>query len=753
MDSVGAGRYRLLDQLGRGGMGEVWKAVDTVIGRTVAIKIVRGAGDVLDSELGRRFQREVRTLASLNHPNIVTAYDFGIDPATSMPYLVMELIEGGSIASEQADRLARGAGPFPVDRVLAIGQDVCAGLGAAHAAGVVHRDLKPANLMTVGQTGRVKLVDFGIVAGADFTRLTQAGGFPGTVCYMAPEQMTSGVVDGRTDLYALGCVLFELLTGRSPYTAESPAQFLMAHLHQAPAPLRRLLPQAPPALEALLLRLLAKDPAGRPPDAAAVMAMLAAIGPAPAPWTPPVALDPAVTPPSPSTVQAGLAARGRPIAVPGGAATLRRTDDLETSPPASGPLGGRLGRGRRVMLAGAVAVVVVGGGTALVLSGGSGRPGTPVTGTGNTTRGGAGAGTKSPGAVAGHPQCGYHLAFLGPLTGGIGSLGQGMAQGAQLAVDQFNTRYGSNCVQLVRYDSQGAASKAAGVAAQVVADPQALGVIGPIYSPESETADPVLNAAGISLVSPAATFADLSAQGWRVFHRAIGSDKDVPPAAARYIRQVLGAARVYVIDDRSSYGAGLAGGVRTALADLVVGSATVAAEGKQTDFSVIVTDVIASGATVLFYGGFYTNAGRLRRQLTTAGWRGTLVGGDAMMDPGFVTAAGRTAAEGTLDVAPDPPISAAHGTFAADFHAAFGVAPADSSDVAYDVANMYLQGILAGRTSTASMLAWINAYDADGAAGHYRFTRTGDLDPADSSVWIYTVSAGVFVPTALAPPA
>ena len=279
MDVVLNGRYRLLRTLGQGGMGEVWQGVDTRLNRPVAVKLIRlsaapSANDY--AEAVRRFEREAQAMASLNHPNVVAAYDFGIDAETDTPYLVMEMIEGRPLTAELADRANSGAGPFPVGRVLAIGTDVCAGLAAAHAAGVVHRDLKPANLMTVTGTGRMKIVDFGTARGDRLSRVTQTGLIVGTVAYIAPEMLELGEIDGRADLYALACVLYELLTSRSAFDAVEPAQFIAAHLHRAPTPLRDLLPDAPEALEMLLLDMLAKEASDRPATASEVSARLAA---------------------------------------------------------------------------------------------------------------------------------------------------------------------------------------------------------------------------------------------------------------------------------------------------------------------------------------------------------------------------------------------------------------------------------------------------------------------------------------------
>ncbi len=283
-------RYTLAARIGGGGFGSVWRGHDATLDRDVAVKMI--ALDRPDTDrqaLAERFWREARALASLNHPNIVTAYDFGVHDDSA--YLVMELISGGSLADELARRRAQNAGPLDVTRVARIGSQISAGLAAAHTAGFVHRDLKPANIMVVRPTGTPKIVDFGIARISDMSRLTVPGDYLGTLPYASPEQMRAGEMDGRSDLYSLGCLLYELLTGRSPYQADSPAAWISAHQFAPPAPLRQHLPDAPPDLEALLRELLAKDPAHRPASANAVRVRLDRIA-AGAPAVPTVAAPP-----------------------------------------------------------------------------------------------------------------------------------------------------------------------------------------------------------------------------------------------------------------------------------------------------------------------------------------------------------------------------------------------------------------------------------------------------------------------------
>lgn len=269
-ESLLSGRYELRSVLGRGGMGEVWLAFDRRLSRPVAVKIVRPA-DSDDPALPERFEREARIAARLSHPNIVGVYDVGLDGPT--PYLVMELVQGHSLADELA------SGPLEPRRAVSIAQQVCEALAAAHAAGVVHRDVKPANILLTG-ADLVKVCDFGIARVTDAAQaaLTGSAMVIGTSAYMAPEQVAGRPVDARTDLYALGCVLYAMLAGRPPFAGDTPIQVAWQHVNEAPVPLPRLRPDLPPPLAALAGALLAKQPADRPANALQVRDALAAIG-------------------------------------------------------------------------------------------------------------------------------------------------------------------------------------------------------------------------------------------------------------------------------------------------------------------------------------------------------------------------------------------------------------------------------------------------------------------------------------------
>jgi branched-chain amino acid transport system substrate-binding protein len=340
-------------------------------------------------------------------------------------------------------------------------------------------------------------------------------------------------------------------------------------------------------------------------------------------------------------------------------------------------------------------------------------------------------------------KCGNELAYFGALTGSTANLGVNIEQGAELAVIQYNANNGQDCIVLKKFDSQGDPAVAPGVARQLVTDTKIIGIIGPAFSGESEAANPIFNDAGVPLITPSATRVSLSAHGWKVFHRAVANDGAQGPAAATYIKTVIKAQKVFVADDQSAYGAGLADQVKSNLGALVVGSDKTSSDGKQpgNDFSGTVQKVVASGATAFFYGGYYQNAGLLRKQLTAAGWTGTEVGGDGVKDPGFSEAAGNAAAAGSIVTCPCSPATQAGGTFVADYKKQWNVDPGTYSDVAFDAANIFLKGIDAGNTSPQKLLDYVNGVQFQGVSNTYKFTSAGELDPTYIKVWAFKFGA------------
>jgi eukaryotic-like serine/threonine-protein kinase len=271
------GRYALAAVLGTGGMATVGRARDEVLGREVAVKVL-SPPYAADPGFAARFEREARHAAAVSHPRLVTVFDCGVDGGT--PYLVMELVTGRTLR-----QVLDEAGPLPAGQAAAIAAAVCEGLQAAHAAGLVHRDIKPANLIPAG--GEAKILDFGIARAEGTAAGTATGIVLGTAAYLSPEQAAGRPAGPSSDLYALGCVLFEMLTGAPPFTAESAVGLACRHVHDDPGPASARRPGVPASLDQMTTRLLAKDPAARPADAAAARAgLLAALAPDPAPGPP-----------------------------------------------------------------------------------------------------------------------------------------------------------------------------------------------------------------------------------------------------------------------------------------------------------------------------------------------------------------------------------------------------------------------------------------------------------------------------------
>jgi len=263
------GGYRIEATVGRGGMGVVYRAEHRHLQRRAAIKVL--APELAVGDFRDRFLRESRTAAAIHHPNIVTVFDAGeID---GLLYIAMQFIDGEDLGK----RLGRG-GRLDLSTTLAIATQVAAALDAAHAHGLVHRDVKPANVLMEGE--RAYLADFGLTRRiSSTTRLTTAGELVGTMDYMAPEQIEGGGIDGRTDVYAFGCLLYHCMTGAAPYTVEeADAAVLFAHVHKPPPLLSVAQPELPRTLDAVVATAMAKAPDERYATCGEVMAAIAAVG-------------------------------------------------------------------------------------------------------------------------------------------------------------------------------------------------------------------------------------------------------------------------------------------------------------------------------------------------------------------------------------------------------------------------------------------------------------------------------------------
>ncbi len=253
IDTLFDGRYRIQRKLGAGGMADVYLAEDQELGRRIAIKILNGR-HANDDQFIERFRREAKNAAALNHPNIVSIYDRG--EAEETYYIAMEFLDGRTLKELIVSR-----GAAPVNVAIEYARQILSALRFAHRHGIVHRDIKPHNVMVDGE-GRVKVTDFGI-ARAGTSQMTEAGSIVGTAQYLSPEQARGGEVDPRSDLYSLGIVLYELLTGKTPFDGETPVEIAMKHLSTAPKPPSALRPDVPPELDMVVMRALAKNPDDR----------------------------------------------------------------------------------------------------------------------------------------------------------------------------------------------------------------------------------------------------------------------------------------------------------------------------------------------------------------------------------------------------------------------------------------------------------------------------------------------------------
>jgi beta-lactam-binding protein with PASTA domain/tRNA A-37 threonylcarbamoyl transferase component Bud32 len=265
------GRYRLDAPIARGGMATVYAATDTRLDRPVAVKVMRpGLAD--DPEFVERFAREARAAARLSSPEVVAVHDQGTDASTGTAYLVMEQVSGGTLRD-----VLREQGALPPARALDLLEPALVALAAAHAAGLVHRDVKPENVL-LSTDGRVKVADFGLARAIETSSATVTTGvLIGTVAYLAPEQVEHGRTDTRTDVYAAGILLFELLTGAPPYASESPMTVAYRHVHEDVPPPGRVVEGIPAGLDELVVRATRRDPAARPVDAGAFLAELRAV--------------------------------------------------------------------------------------------------------------------------------------------------------------------------------------------------------------------------------------------------------------------------------------------------------------------------------------------------------------------------------------------------------------------------------------------------------------------------------------------
>jgi serine/threonine-protein kinase len=321
------GRYRLDERIAGGGMGDVWRGTDEVLGRTVAVKILLPA--LLDEPgFAERFRGEARTMATINHPGVVDVYDYGSDQ--QLAFLVMEYVEGDALS-----RTLSRVGRLTPARTMALVAQAADALQAAHANGIVHRDVKPGNLL-VRPNGTLVLTDFGIARSALVGQLTVAGSVLGTASYISPEQASGDVATAASDVYALGVVAYQCLSGHRPFDGATPLEIAMKHVRETPRPLPG---DIPPPVRAIVDRALAKDPAARWPSASAMAAVARQAASALAttaqqPTGQPVRAGGPATPPPPTGSPAGARPPYPPPARPvSGARGAASVPSVPSGPP------------------------------------------------------------------------------------------------------------------------------------------------------------------------------------------------------------------------------------------------------------------------------------------------------------------------------------------------------------------------------------------------------------------------------------
>jgi branched-chain amino acid transport system substrate-binding protein len=329
-------------------------------------------------------------------------------------------------------------------------------------------------------------------------------------------------------------------------------------------------------------------------------------------------------------------------------------------------------------------------------------------------------------ASSGSDLCGKNIAFLGALTGDAGALGQNMVNGINLALKEHNDKNADCQINLKTFDSQGSPDKAPALATQIINDDSIFGLVGPGFSGESLATGKTFFEKGLPSISPSATNVTITQQGWTTWHRVIGNDDAQGAADATYLTGTAAAKKVYVIDDGQDYSKGLAGKVKSELGSALVDSDQISV--GQTDMSAVVTKVKASGADAVFYGGYYTEAGLLAKQLRQGGFKGTFMSGDGAEDPNFVKVAGAQAANGAVLSAPAGPAPSGFG--------ATGL----YATQAYDATNIFLAAIEDGASSPKEINDFIGSYTGEGVSGPIAFDDKGDIK--ESKIYAYFVKDG-----------
>jgi branched-chain amino acid transport system substrate-binding protein len=362
-------------------------------------------------------------------------------------------------------------------------------------------------------------------------------------------------------------------------------------------------------------------------------------------------------------------------------------------------------------------------------------------GGGDDNKDNASTGTTSGGSSGGGVKCdGLAIGFFGALTGPNANLGLNEHNGAKVAIQQFNDDNKDCKIELKKFDSQGSPDQAPQLAQQAVQDKSVIGLIGPAFSGESRTANPIFDQAGLSVITASATGVDLSTKGWKIFHRAVGNDNAQGPAIVDYLKTELNAKSIAVLDDKSEYGKGIADIVRQGFGSGV--KVNDSFDDKTTEFSSTVNKVKAGNVDAVVFGGYYSQGGPLAKQLKDGGVTAKFIGPDGVNDKGFVEGAG-PAAEGAILTAPSAPSEAVEG--ASDFIDKYK--QINKTDVglysleAYDAANVYLECIKKGNTTREKIESCLDSIQYKGLTKTYKWAANGELD-GKVTIYAYKVESG-----------
>ncbi|MGW2273868.1 ABC transporter substrate-binding protein [Streptomyces yangpuensis] len=788
-----SGRYQLVERIGQGGMGRVWRGVDQhLFGREVAVKEILfppGMEDEDRAALLRRFTGEARAAVTLSHPGIITIHD--VVEHQGAPVIVMELIRGESLAAA-----IRSRGRLPVRRVAQIGAAMLDALAEAHKARIVHRDIKPDNVLLTKD--RVVLTDFGIAHLADATtKLSHSGIVIGTPQYMPPEQLEGKRPTAANDLWALGATLYHAVEGRPPFEAEGLHALAVAVFTRPHRPPVHAGPLAP-VLDALLT----KDPALRV-GAAEAAEMLAAVldstpavpepagddgrgsepgpvpAPAPDPRTPHVparekaaedapaseaatASEPApsTTPPPPTPTVADTGASG---GVPQHPVPDRPTRPTVPAPPSeaptahqsapereqgAGPSAGRRSLTRRSVVLGTVLAT---------LATGSVLTWTLTRGDDARHNGGSAGSGAAPSSVT------VVIGVDAPLSGGLSAMGTGIRNSADLAVRTANEMRhvpGVN-FEIKALDDGADPARGASNAARFVSDEKVLGVVGPLNSGVAKTLVAPLAQADLAVVSPGNTDPVLTlgpdwATGTRTrpystYFRTLATDVDQGPFAARYLYGEAKKTKLYVVDDASAHGTALTSGFTaefTRLGGTVVGTEQV--DPAERAFAGLAERARSSGADAVYFGGYYDTAAQLSQQLKQAGVTVPLMGGDGIFDQQYLTSNPKAEGDLATNIGVPAEDSAAGQDFLARYRkAGYPEAAGWYGPYAYDATWSLIEAVKAvaaahGGTlpgnARAEVPQAVSRLAFDGVTGRVAFDGHGDT--VNRRLTVYAVRAG-----------